>query len=167
MTAGTPGVRAHAEAAVISTAAFAAACTIGGRWLLLAAPAAALVLWFAPRLGDGAQAAALAVVGICCGIGLLVGLSPLLLIASVTAALAAWDLAALNGRARGASDPQAARRVERAHLRRLSATAGVGAALAAAAVLVRVRLGFGVLLALGIVLAIGLNRFLRALRGPD
>ncbi len=152
-------------AAVVSAAAFAAACVLGRAWLLLIVPAAALLLWFAPRARQGAQTAALAAIGAACGVGVLVGLSPLLLIVSVGAAVAVWDLAALNRRSRGASDPEAARGVERAHVQRLVVTVGGGGVLGAAAVLVRVRLGFAVLLALGIVLAIGLSLFLRTLRG--
>ena len=159
------GAAAYAVAAVVSAAAFAAACVIGRTWLLLGAPAAALLLWLAPRVRDRAQTAALTAIGAACGVGVLVGLSPLLLIASLSAAVVVWDLAALNRRSRGASDPDAARGVERAHVRRLVVTVGGGGVLGAAAVLVRVRLGFAVLLALGIVLTIGLSLFLRTLRG--
>ena len=171
MNPASPGFRAYAAASVVSAAAFAAACVVGGVWLLLVVPAAALLLWFLPRAKaasetrERAQTAALVAMAAAGGLGVLLGLSPLLLVASVSAAVAVWDLAALNRRSRGASDPEAARRVERGHVRRLVVTAGGGAVLGAAAVLVRVRLGFAVLLALGVALAIGLSLFLRALRG--
>ncbi len=156
--------RAFIIASAVSLVCLAATSAAVRAWPLLAVPATTAFLWFVPGLGSRARPAALAVV-VCGGAaGVLAGFPPLLALGAVAAGLAAWDLGALSQRVSGVADPEAARRVERAHLQRLLLTIGAGCVLGVVTFALRVRLAFAPLLGLGVLLAAGLGVFLRSLR---
>jgi hypothetical protein len=122
------------------------ALALGGLWLL-----ALLRGW---RRFDHTGLAGIVVLA---GVGVWLTLPALLLVCSVVAALAGWDLARFDRRAAGVQIAGAEALV-RAHLWRLALATGSGLLLGVLALSIRVSLGFGVALLLAALALIGLSR---------
>jgi hypothetical protein len=160
---------AFAASVIAAAGAFVAACLVARTWLLLPVPIVTAGAWLLsrrarrPRLGG----ASLAVLVCGSAVGLLVGLSPVLMLCVALMGLGAWDLESLAQASRGAADRASARRVEKAHFARLSLILGAGALLGAVGLFLRLHLGFVVLLGLAALLAVGLRFLVRALGKGD
>ena len=96
--------------------------------------------------------------------GLLLGVGVGWMLVAVVAALSAWDLDAFARRLRNAARVANRDDLEGQHLLRLLVVDGLGLALAAAALGVRLRLGFGLVVLLGILVILGLSRTISLLR---
>jgi hypothetical protein len=157
--------KAFLASGTTAAAAFAAACVVSGVWVLLPVPLAAVGAWLLSRRPRWSPLGGMGFAVLMCGsgVGLLAGLSPLLMLGVALAGVSAWDMGSLSHAARGASDPGSARRVEKAHLVRLLIILGAGALLGSAAILLRRPLGFAALLCVGVLLAISLGVLLRSL----
>lgn len=97
--------------------------------------------------------------------GLLLDLSPWLSLGAVTAALAAWDLAAFTHRLEG-TPPGTLEALLQPHLRRLGGVLALGLALGALALSLTVDLGFGLALVLAGLFALALAGLVSRLRQP-
>ncbi|MGC8779261.1 MAG: hypothetical protein ACP5UQ_00160 [Anaerolineae bacterium] len=82
---------------------------------------------------------------------------------SLVAALAAWDLERFAGRLVAAEPSAETRDLERRHLLRLSAVCGLGLLLGWAGQAIHLKLDLAVVLLLGLLAIIGLNRLVRSL----
>jgi hypothetical protein len=96
--------------------------------------------------------------------GLLLGVGAGWMLLAVVAALSAWDLDAFVRRLKDAARVVDRDALERQHLLRLLMVDGLGLGLAAVALGVRVRLGFGLVILLGILAILGLSRVISLLR---
>lgn len=82
---------------------------------------------------------------------------------SLVAALAAWDLERFVGRLAAAEPSAETRDLERRHLLRLSAVSGLGLVLGWLGQAIHLKLDLAVVLLLGFLAVIGLNRLVRSL----
>ena len=81
-----------------------------------------------------------------------------LMLVSLAATIAAWDLDHFSHRIRTVQRVEEVNSLEKIHLVRLGTVLGAGTLLGAAALLVRVQFSFGVAFALGVVAIFGLSR---------
>ncbi|MFO7170033.1 MAG: hypothetical protein DIU80_018575 [Chloroflexota bacterium] len=98
------------------------------------------------------------------GFAVLSSLAPAWGLASVAAALVAWDLTGFALRLQAIGRVVDEERLWRAHARRLAAVVGAGLALGAAALLVRIELGFIWVLLLGLAGVVALSRVVATLK---
>jgi len=82
---------------------------------------------------------------------------------SLVAALAAWDLERFAGRLAAAEPSAETRDLERRHLLRLAAVSGIGLLLGWAGQAIHLKLDLAVILLLGFLAILGLNRLVRSL----
>jgi hypothetical protein len=98
------------------------------------------------------------------GVGVWIGLSPILMAFSVVGSLMAWDLASFSGRLRGAAPEDDLHLLRKRHLVR-SASMGVGGSvLILAALFIHVRISFGWMFLLVLVAALGVIQLADRLR---
>ena len=140
------------------------------------------LLWLVGQRYAVQASAGLGLLGFTTGalLGALYGVSSGWVLVGITAALVAWDLHHFIQHTRvaepaDADNPEAniayanfrsenMRALERAHLQRLALVSGSGLLLGGLALTIRLTLGFGVVLALGLVAIFGLSRLIRYLR---
>ena len=140
----------------ISLGAAAALLLVGfvlaGYWqMALVLPAAALIAWAAGRARlQWLPAALLLAYMAAAAIGVLLGVSPAILIAGATLMLVSWEL-------------MSAHATDRAHLTLLLVSTGAGLLVAEAGLWVRLALPFGGVLLAGALALFGLYRFYRSL----
>jgi hypothetical protein len=137
-----------------------------GRWLWVAVVGLLAVLWL---LGYWRGLAWVAPVGLAgftaaAALGLLMGLAAGWMVVGLLAALCAWDLHRFVQRLRGVERVEAEAGLERRHLRRLLAVAGLGLLTAFLALRIEVRLTFLMALLLGLLAVWGLSRAVAVLR---
>jgi hypothetical protein len=96
--------------------------------------------------------------------GLWLGIGQGWMVIGVVTALTAWDLDHFSRRLQAADGVVGARSLEKRHLLRLAAVAGLGLLLAAAALGLRTRLGVGAAILLGLLAILGLSQVVRYLR---
>lgn len=97
-------------------------------------------------------------------IGMMLSAGSAWMLVGLVAALTAWDLEAFGRWLQDCPAVDEARALRRTHLRRLLVVDLLGLGLALLALQLSVRLRLGVLVLLGVVLAIGLSRVVRYLR---
>lgn len=141
------------------------------------------VLWLVGQRYALRASAGLGLLGFSAGVllGTLYGVSNGWMLVGITAALIAWDLQHfiqhMHASVHVETDPAdtaredtgghidaATRALERAHLQRLGLVSGAGLLLGGLALTIRLTLGFGVVLALGLVAIFGLSRLIHYLR---
>jgi hypothetical protein len=98
------------------------------------------------------------------GIGVLFDVGAGWMLVGLVATLTAWDLAAFSVWLQDCPTADEARALVRVHLQRLLVADALGLALALVALQLRVRPRLGILLLLGLVLAVGLSQLVRYLR---
>jgi hypothetical protein len=98
------------------------------------------------------------------GMGVWLGLSPILMASSVLASLLAWDLADFSRRLRGAAPEDNLGKHETRHLVRLASLGGIGLALLLAALFMRMRISFGWIFLLTIAAVAGMMQLANHLR---
>lgn len=129
-----------------------------GMWVVAFA-AGAVIWWLAPRLRwDWVPSVALAGYVSAAAAGCWLGLSPAAMLAGLVVALCAWDLDHFAQRLRSVKPDTATRALERRHLERLAFVSGLGASLAAISLAISLKLSFGVLLTLSLLVALGVAR---------
>lgn len=97
-------------------------------------------------------------------VGLLIGALSALMLVSVVATLAAWDLTHFEQRMRALARVERTDEIERRHLRWLAAAVLGGAILAGLALTIRATLSFATVFALGLLAALALSWTIGALR---
>jgi len=98
------------------------------------------------------------------GIGVWIGLNPILMAFSVLGSLLAWDLADFSRRIHAAAPEDDLRRLQEKHLVRLVSLGAVGLALILAALLMRLRISFGWIFLLTIAAVAGMMQLVKRLR---
>jgi len=98
------------------------------------------------------------------GIGVLLDVGAGWMLVGLVATLTAWDLAAFSVWLKDCPTAGEARALVRVHLQRLLVADALGLGLALVALELRVRPRLGILLLLGLVLAVGLSQLVRYLR---
>ena len=137
-----------------------------GRWLWVAVVGLLAVLWL---LGYWRGLAWVAVVGLvgfaaASALGLLMGLGAGWMVFALLAALCAWDLHRFVLRLQSVERVEAQADLERRHLQRLLAVAGLGLVTAFLALRIQIRLTFLMALVLGLLAVWGLSRAVAILR---
>jgi hypothetical protein len=154
----------------LSAGALALGYGLGGQWpgVVLAVSLGGLWWLNVKSSRDWLASALLLVVVALAAAGLWLDLDAGWLLAGLVGALCAWDLDHWVRQLRGVEwdEPSAARRLalEKEHLRRLAAVAGVGLVLGLLALVVHVRLSFFLAVLLGLLIAWGLSRAVTILR---
>ena len=146
--------------------ALAAGYALGGLWTWGLAALLPLLLWL---IGLGRPwslpaAAGLVAFATLAAAGLLAGLAPAWMLLALVAALCAWDLDHLARRLAATDLVPHRRDLEKHHLLRLLAVAGLGLLLALVALEVELQLTFFPALLLGLLALWGLSRLVRHLR---
>jgi hypothetical protein len=99
------------------------------------------------------------------GVGIWIGLSPILMAIGVLGSLSAWDLADFSRRLGSAAPGDDLRKLEKKHLIRLASLAVVGLALILAALVLHTQISFGWVFLLTVAAVLGMvqlvNRFRR------
>lgn len=113
---------------------------------------------------DWAASVGLLVVACAAMLGVWLGLSPLLLAISLLSGLLAWDLSDFSNRLRRAACADDLSLLVKRHLLRLGGLGGLSLILMIVALFVHVRISFGWLLLIAIVLIFGLLQLARHLR---
>jgi hypothetical protein len=146
--------------------ALSAGYDVARRWPWLLVTGGLGLLWLAGYWRDWLWVAPLALAGLAlaAAAGLLQAFGPGWMVLSLVAALCAWDLHYWVHTRRHLESAEDHRALERAHIRRLLAVAGLALALAAVALTVELRLTFFLALLLGLLAAWGLGRALGFLR---
>jgi hypothetical protein len=98
------------------------------------------------------------------GMGVWIGLSPILMAFSVLGSLMAWDLAGFSQRLRGAAPEDNLRRLEKEHLLRSASLGGAGLVLILLALFIHVRISFGWMILLALAGVMGLVQLVNRLR---
>lgn len=153
---------------LLAAACLALGYGIAGDWLLLLTIPAMLLFWILARGRSGFRAAS-AVLAIYVGlavIGIARQASGLVLAAGCIFALAAWDLSDPRGRTSAQARPQQATLLERRHLQSLAAMAGASLLLAALGLTLRLRLPFGIVALLALLLTACVLSAVQYLRQP-
>jgi hypothetical protein len=137
-----------------------------GRWLWTAAVGLLAVLWLLGYWRGLAWVATVGLVGFvaAAALGLLMGLAAGWMVLGLLAALCAWDLHRFVQRLRRVERVEAQGDLERRHLQRLLAVAGLGLLAAFLALRIEVRLTFLMALFLGLLAVWGLSRAVATLR---
>jgi len=97
-------------------------------------------------------------------IGLLIGALPALMLLAVVMALGTWDLTHFERRLRAIARVERAGDLERRHVRWLLVAVVCGSAIASFALAIRTTLGFGAMVALGLLAALALSLTISTLR---
>lgn len=92
------------------------------------------------------------------------GISPVLMLVVVVAALSAWDLESLAGRLGQVKASVVDPGIERRHLSRLAVIDGASLVLGGVAMVIKISLSLGVILFLGVVAAYGLSQVILYIR---
>jgi hypothetical protein len=101
---------------------------------------------------------------IAAGIGIWIGLSPILMACSVLGSLLAWDLDDFSRRLRGAAPDDDLRKLENKHLMRLASLGAIGLVLILAALVMHLRFSFGWVFLLTIAAVAGMMQLVKRLR---
>jgi hypothetical protein len=91
------------------------------------------------------------------------GASPILMLFSISFSLAAWDLSRFSPQLEKIHPPEAAKRIEKLHLKRLALTLGIGLAVGLAGLWIHIQLQFILALILGLLAFFGLSYLVRSL----
>jgi len=152
-------------AVFLSPAVLCAALLIAGQTTLLAAAVATGIIWLlAANSGKSSYiSACFAVILLLAFLADNSGVSPSLLLLSVSLALAAWDLSRFAARLSRLTPPEYAARLERLHLQRLGQTLAAGLAAGLAAIMIRVEVGFIPEMILAVLAFITLSYLVRGL----
>ncbi len=139
---------------------------LGSQWVWMPAIGILAVLWLFGYWRGWEWVASLAVVGYTgmAAAGSLSGLGSGWMVGGLVAALCAWDLHRFVLCLRSVERVEAEGALERRHLQRLLAVAGLGLLLAAIALTVEIRLSFLFALLLGTLAVLGLSRAVSFLR---
>jgi hypothetical protein len=137
-----------------------------GRWLWVAVVGLLAALWLAGYWRALVWVAPVGLVGFAAAaaLGLLMGLGPGWMVFGLLAALCAWDLHRFGLRLRRVERVEAVADLERRHLQRLLAVAGLGLLAAFLALRIQVRLTFLMALLLGLLAVWGLSQAVATLR---
>ena len=137
-----------------------------GRWLWTAAVGLLAVLWLLGYWRGLAWVATVGLVGfaVTAALGLLTGLAAGWMVFGLLSALCAWDLHRFAQRLWSVERVEAQGDLERRHLQRLLAVAGLGLLTAFLALRIEVRLTFLMALLLGLLAVWGLSRAVATLR---
>lgn len=151
---------------ILTSGALATGYAASGDWPVALLAAIAGGGWLLAQRRGRAEAAAPMLVGYIAlaALGRWFGAESALMLLGVTGALAAWDLQRLQERLGYASSAQAARDLERAHLKRLGIVSALGYLAGLAALYVQVRLHLALLLLLGLLAIAGLSYAVRYIR---
>ena len=167
---------------LVATAALALGYGLNDQLLGILIFIALGLLWLVGQRYAAQVSAGLGLLGFTTGalLGAFYGVANGWVLVGITAALVAWDLHHFIQHARVAEPTDAdnteaniaytnfrsenMRALERAHLQRLALVSGTGLLLGGLALTIRLTLGFGVVLALGLVAIFGLSRLIRYLR---
>ena len=157
--------RLQLGATVIAAGTLVAAYALRSHWQWTAVfIACALWFWYGRRL-TWTAAPTVSVAAFIMGavVGVWLGIQPLYMLLVVTAALSVWDLDGLERRIGSAAGETRAALVH-AHLAKLGATIVAGLITAGIALTVELRLDFGWVCALSLLLVVSLSRALHLLR---
>jgi hypothetical protein len=151
---------------VLAAGSLSGGYALAGRWPWLLVLGGLGLLWLAGFRRGWIWAASLSLIGfaLAAAAGLLQGLGAGWMALGLVAALCAWDLNYLAQSLRDLEPVTTHRQLERNHIRRLLAVAGLGLALAAIALTVEIRLPFFLALLLGGLAAWSLGRVAGYLR---
>jgi hypothetical protein len=129
-----------------------------GYWQVLVAVVFLAILWVFVRKRSRFWAAAILLLGsaMLAARGMLINISPLLMVIACTAGLVSWDLYLFNGEVSKNSLPHAEAFLARNHMRALAMAAMAGLLLALAGVFIRFELPFGSLVLLALMVVGGL-----------
>jgi hypothetical protein len=136
---------------------------LGGHWIGVVASVALGCLWLAGLWRGWNETDSLGIVGFTslAAVGVWLALAIPVLLASLVAALAAWDLDRFAQRLQRAGHASPTAALARAHLRRLLAVAGIGLLLSAVSFGIQLPIGFGWALLLGALAILGVSRTIR------
>jgi hypothetical protein len=137
---------------LLSAVCLVGAYLLGGYWLILLTIPAMLLLWIAAR-GQAAfwlATSLLAIYVLLAAIGIIIGVQALPIVVGCIFALAAWDLADFGEIMAHDVLPRARATLEKNHLQSLAITAGISLLLIGAGYWLRLRLPFGVIVILGL-----------------
>ena len=98
------------------------------------------------------------------GIGILIGLKPIMMALSLLGSLAAWDLAGFSRRLREAAPEDDLRRIEKDHLVRLASLVAIGLFLILAALIIQIKFAFEWMFLLTCAALLGLVQLVNRLR---
>lgn len=150
----------------LASGSLAAGYGLGGRWAWLLAIGGLGVLWLGGYWRGWPWVAVLGLVGFAgvAAAGIMEELGAGWMVAGLVAALCAWDLHYLVHSLRGLEPAEAHGVLERKHIQRLLAVAGLSMVLAAAALTIQIKLTFLLALLLGLLAAWSLGRVVGFLR---
>jgi hypothetical protein len=151
---------------VLSTAALSMAYASAGYFLLAGVAIICGVLWLLDHEQRWNHLASimLALITIFCAFGYWLQVYMPLLVLSLTAALAAWDLDHFAQRMRRAVMPVQFGRIEKQHIQYLLIVCGSGLVIAEGTLLIRIQLNFWVAFVAALLVLIGLTRTLAIIR---
>lgn len=152
--------------AALGAGALSAGSGLAGRWPWLLVPGGLGLLWLGGLRRGWLWVAPLGLAGfaLVAAAGLLQALGAGWMVVGLVAALCAWDLHYLAHSLRDLEPEGAHRALERRHVHRLLAVAGLSLILAAVALTVEIKLTFFLALLLGLLAAWGLGRVVGFLR---
>jgi hypothetical protein len=101
---------------------------------------------------------------IAAGIGIWIGLSPILMACSVLGSLLAWDLDDFSRRLRGAAPEDDLRRLEKMHLLRLAILGSISLSLNLVTLVIHFRIAFGWMFLLTLMAVLGIIQLVNRLR---
>jgi hypothetical protein len=146
----------------LATGALALGYGLGGLWTWMPLIVALAFLWPVGQWRGWGWSSSLGLVfsATLAAVGLLLGLAAGWMLLGLVAALAAWDMDGFRQRLRSVErvDAPAQRDLERRHIQRLLAVAGLGLLLAAVVLGIRLELKFGAVLLLGLLAILGLSQ---------
>lgn len=152
---------------VIAAGSLAAGYSLGGLWLWAGLWLTFALLWLIEQRPNGLPGTgtlALIVYVSAAAAGYLSGFQPALMLSGVVAALSAWDLDRFRRRLADVKLAGDRQLMERRHLVKLAAVAGLGTLLPGLGFLVRVQFSFGVIAALTLLIVFALSRIAAAFR---
>jgi hypothetical protein len=149
----------------LAAAALALGLAMGGLWASVVAAVIVAGLWLAGlwQRWTWTSEAGFAVYIVAAAVGLLAGAEAGWVLPGLGMALAAWDLDGFSRRMDSADRIVNRADLERRHLVRLLAIELAGMVLAATALVARIQPGFGLLLLLGVLAAVGLSQVIAML----
>ncbi len=158
--------RSLITAVCLGAGLLALACAWRGLWLETGAALALGLFWLASGKRSWAWAAdaALAALVVLAVRAVYADAQPVIVLAALVAALAAWDLDHFARRLGALANNKDTQPLVRRHLARLAAVGALGLALAMVALSVHVHLGAGVVLLVGLLAILGLAQAVRFLR---
>jgi hypothetical protein len=138
---------------------------MSGQWVALAAVLIAFLTWFRARqwLSAWLSSAALVINVSLAAVGLLIGVSPFLMMLSATFALASWDLVRFDHILTGDSSTSAVARLEKKHYESLVLALGPGLLVAVTGRMIHFQIPLGGMVLLVITVLFSLDRVWRLL----